>query len=328
MPYYRTDPCKVNYCIHSLISQSYKNLEILVIDDGSGKEFEQTLKEIAAMDSRIKIEHLEKNSGLSAARNYGLSICRGEYVIFVDSDDMLNYSAIEKLLTALHETKTDMAIGELAVINDYTTADVHMTYSKKIDSFNTLESLENLVINRGFGSTACGRLARKEIWYHQGMKPFIEGILHEDLAAVWKVISRCSTVSWIRGNYYYYYQGENSDIHTKKIPVKFCKDFIDALEYRNNSLLEEYKELAGAVAFSYLINCPLIYMYASMLSADEEKKRYKMWAKTLFYKNFKEGIRYPSIKKKQYIKILLFRIHPVLYVGLHKTIRKIKRMRY
>lgn len=328
VPYYRTEYYKVKYCIDSLICQSYKDIEILVVDDGSGNEFSGILKKVEDMDSRIRIEHLEKNSGLSAARNYGLSVCRGDYVLFVDSDDMLNHNTVEDLFMALKKTKADMAIGELVVVNNYMMTDDEGPCRENIEYFNTLETLENLVVSKKFGSTACGRLARKEIWYPDETVPFIEGILHEDLASMWKVISGCDSVCWVRGNYYCYYQGANSGIHTKSISVKFCIDFINALEYRNKSLLKKYRELETAIAFSYLVNCPLIYTYICMLDTNTEKEKLKTRVKELFYKNLKRGMRYAPIEKKQNIKILLFRFNPNIYGLIYKIIRKVKGMRY
>lgn len=325
VPFYKTPEKNFKICINSLISQTYNNIEILVINDGSGAEWINFLNNIAKMDNRIKIIHRKNNMGLSATRNYGLTKCKGQEVIFVDSDDMLSQDAIDLMMSAKASTGAELIIGELCVINSY---DIHDTSinNGEYEVYKCIDALEKMIVNDGFGSTACGRLASKNIWI-QGEAPFIEGLLHEDLASTWKIIERSNTVCWLRGNLYFYYQGGHSEIHTKYVSEKFCNDYIWALEYRNNGIIEKYKELKKAVAFSYLLNCPLIYMYAYSINEKKAADKFKKAAFNLFLENYRIGMSYSYINFKQKVKILMFKFSPMLYCLTYKIKRKVKGLR-
>lgn len=87
-------------CVESIISQTYDNLEVILIDDGSTDRSGKICDEFAEKDSRIVVIH-QKNSGVSAARNRGLDLCRGEYISFVDSDDYYCTDLMESAMNAL-----------------------------------------------------------------------------------------------------------------------------------------------------------------------------------------------------------------------------------
>ena len=104
-------------CLDSVVSQTYTNLEIILVDDGSPDGCPQICDEYASKDSRIIVIHKE-NGGLSDARNVGLDICKGEYISFVDSDDWINNHYIEKLLSAAETVKADIAVASCKYISD------------------------------------------------------------------------------------------------------------------------------------------------------------------------------------------------------------------
>ena len=96
-------------CVDSLLKQTYKNLEIILVDDGSPDNCPLICDELAKIDSRVKVLH-KKNGGLSDARNYGLDHCNGNYVVFVDSDDFVNINMIDYLYKAIKNQNADIAI--------------------------------------------------------------------------------------------------------------------------------------------------------------------------------------------------------------------------
>ena len=108
VPVYNVEPY-IHQCIDSIINQTYKDLEILLIDDGSPDNCGAICDEYAKQDSRIRVFHTE-NRGLSAARNLGLKEAKGEYIGFVDSDDWVEPYMYEKLLEAIQENETDISI--------------------------------------------------------------------------------------------------------------------------------------------------------------------------------------------------------------------------
>ena len=109
VPVYNT-AAYLDECIQSVVSQTYQDLEILLIDDCSTDGSSQKLDQWGAKDERIRVVHKEKNSGVSASRNIGLKMARGEYIAFVDSDDYIDRTMYEKMLTNIVNTGADVAI--------------------------------------------------------------------------------------------------------------------------------------------------------------------------------------------------------------------------
>ena len=326
VPFYKTPQDGFDSCIESLISQTYYNLEILVIDDCSGYEWFKQLDDVAKLDPRITVVRRETNGGLSAVRNYGLKICTGEFVVFVDSDDVLHHYAIQYLYENILETGSDIAIGGLTITNTYEIQGLDEEQIVNVHIYDTITALEKMMTNSGFGSTACGRLAHKRVWECNG-SPFIEGLLHEDLASTWEVVSGCQKICWIDANLYYYYQGGQSAIHSKTVSAKFCQDFLFALNNRNNGVSLKYPSLSTAADYSNLVNCPNIYMYACDIDNKNTSLLIKKEVLKLFKKSFKSGCAYPKSKHNQRIKMTIFKFEPSLFCLIYNLIRKIKGLR-
>lgn len=326
VPFFRTEYTKFQCCIKSLIKQSYEKLEIVVVDDGSGDEYSDVLTTIGNLDCRIIVYKMDKNSGLSAARNFGLSVSKGEYVIFVDSDDVLNSYAIESLYYHIVNSECDMAIGGLSVVSGYSLLDSDKKPISNVVVMDNIEALKRLLANNGFGSTACGRLAKKTVWEKEG-KPFIEGVLHEDLASMWNVIYNCNKIVWCKGSYYYYYQGNSSSIHKKNVTAKFVKDFFDAMNNRNKKLAEICPILSCDIANSYIILCPQIFIYASICEDKSVGLFYSKDSVSLFKKNYSKANEIVGLSLKQRAQRLLFYISPGLFKLFYIISRKISKRR-
>lgn len=109
VPIYKVEK-QLKRCIDSIINQTYDNLEIILVNDGSPDNCGEICNERAMLDKRIKVIH-KKNEGLGMARNSGLDVATGEYVVFIDSDDYVKENYIELLLSAINENNADLAIG-------------------------------------------------------------------------------------------------------------------------------------------------------------------------------------------------------------------------
>ena len=185
-----------------------------------------------------------------------------------------------------------------------------------------------MITNSGFGATACGRLASKKLWTAGGMEPFIAGLIHEDLASTWKVVCDCKRICWIDENIYFYYQGEQSAIHSKEVSEKFCRDYIFALKNRNKGVIKKYPHLKAVTDLSNLMHCPNIYMYANEITNSKTAMNIKEEVMDIFKSSYRSGLNYNSISKKQIIKAVLFEKCPNIYCQVYKVIRKIKGLRY
>ena len=144
IPIYNTDKY-LSKCIDSIISQTYQNLEIILVDDGSTDDSDKIADDYARKDQRIKVIH-QKNTGQSAARNAGLEIATGEYISFIDSDDKIEKSFIEKLLDPyLTDKNTALSICGIHYkrLNQHSAEDV---YINSLRSVNKKESQKSYIL--------------------------------------------------------------------------------------------------------------------------------------------------------------------------------------
>ena len=109
VPVYKVEE-ELERCVQSLVNQTYKNIEIILVDDGSPDRCPLLCDEYAQKDSRVRVIH-KKNGGLSDARNVGLQATTGEYVLYIDSDDYIDLDSCERFLKATEQQKVDIVVG-------------------------------------------------------------------------------------------------------------------------------------------------------------------------------------------------------------------------
>lgn len=322
IPVYNTPKDKLVHCMSSVINQTYSDLEIIIVDDGSEKNIAEETDEYAKKDKRITVVHT-KNSGLSLARANGISASTGDYIFFIDSDDVISLNAIECLAEAIQSTESDLALGRLSVISEYPKLTVSET-EYDIKTYSNLEALEHLISCNGIGSTACCRLAKKEVW---GNQPFLPGRLHEDLASMWEVFERCNKIAVCDRELYFYYHGDQSSIHGKKNSKKFCVDFWRAFYERYENLLRRYPQMKNADRFSCLIYCPQIWSAIYNSNCKDELKDLSAECVNLFNSSWADGKKYAKQHCLKWEKYILFRISPYLYNFIYSMWRKINGIR-
>ena len=107
----------IHECVDSIINQTYKNIEIILVDDGSPDNCGKICDEYAKKDNRIKVIH-KPNGGLSDARNHGIDVANGEWLMFIDSDDWIEPNMAEKLLHSALNNKADLAISSVILFDE------------------------------------------------------------------------------------------------------------------------------------------------------------------------------------------------------------------
>ena len=189
-------------CVDSVRNQTYNNLEIILVDDGSPDNCGQMCDQYAAEDPRVRVVH-KRNGGLSDARNAGMASSNGDYLCFVDSDDVLNRNAAQVMLKYALENKADLVCASHLPFVDGTTPD----YGKIGGSARSLERLPAIeqFVQKDWG--AWGKLYRREI--HDGIS-FPTGKIHEDEAIMLQILDRCDRIVCIDDVLYGYRQREGS----------------------------------------------------------------------------------------------------------------------
>lgn len=203
-------------CIDSIINQTYKNLRIILVNDGSTDSSGVICDDYAKIDNRIQVIH-KKNGGLSSARNAGLAKCNFiGYLMFVDSDDWISIDAIEILLRNMLNQESDMI-----VFNFYITCNNKKTFVNTTGHcvFKTYEIKHKLILDIWLNSV-WDKFYRADIYREIR---FPEGQSYEDAYVMMDVLKKCNKIGCIN-QALYYYNRENSGSITKSINPKLIYD--------------------------------------------------------------------------------------------------------
>jgi len=287
----------VEKCIKSLINQTYKNIEIILVDDGSTDSSYDICKKYSETDSRINLIHKE-NGGLSDARNVGIENATGEYITFLDSDDWLSYNYCETMIKEINETKADIVMCNLVnVYNDDYVFKNKSDYNKDIYSnIQALEKFEDTI-----NVVAVAKLYKKNLFDNLRYKV---GKIHEDEFMFHRIFFKANKIVCLDIQMYAYRQRQNS-ITTSRFSLKRL-DIIDALEdrinfYEENSL-EKLKEKTRA-AYMYLLKKNIKEVSNSDFdNKDEYIKKMSVRLK----RNYKE------CKKTKYISYKFFILSKIM----------------
>ncbi|WP_022772777.1 glycosyltransferase family 2 protein [Butyrivibrio sp. AE2015] len=210
-------------CIESLISQTYKDIEIILVDDGSTDSSGAICDEYAQKDNRIKVIHKE-NGGLSDARNAGLDIASGDYIGFVDSDDYIDEHMYGHLYDILVDNNADMSVCDFLEVSDTDDAKDAQSESK----IEIIEDKDVYKLVTSFNTadiTAWNKLYKRDIFSDYR---FEKGRLHEDQWAIPYVVSKCNRIVKSSAKLYYYVT-RNDSISKTRLSPKRMWDLLDAL---------------------------------------------------------------------------------------------------
>ena len=196
-------------CIDSIIGQTYKNLEIILVNDGSKDRSLEICKNYMIRDFRIKIVD-KPNGGLSDARNAGIKQASGEYICFVDSDDFIKEKMIEDMLTTLLKANSDICVCDMEYL--YDNGDLKFASGGEFKEGSVLDDPNLMIIN----NSACNKLYRLSL-FDDWSFPF--GKYYEDLATVPVLLYKANKICKVNEPFYVYYQRSGSIAHSanKKI---------------------------------------------------------------------------------------------------------------
>lgn len=239
VPVYRVEPY-LRKCIDSILEQTYKDLEILLIDDGSPDQCGIICDEYAQKDIRIRVFHTE-NRGLASARNLGLDNARGDYIGFVDADDWIEPDLYEVLIDKIQ----DADISACGFWYEYQNKQRKWNYSQET-AFSGVEALRAL-INGDLKNTVWSKLYRKECW---AAIRFPEGRVHEDIATTYRILLKEYKVVSTPSYLYHYRQRDDSIAGTRS--MEHLIDYWDAFYGRYKDLSQAYSNDPGIIEKSLL----------------------------------------------------------------------------
>lgn len=209
VPVYGVEPY-LDACVKSLTGQTYRNVEILLVDDGSPDRCPQLCDEWAARDSRVRALH-KPNGGLSDARNAGLDAARGAYVMFVDSDDFVDAHIVADLYALLRQTGADVACGGIFKYGGGKPIPVYNPIIRtEAITYTGVEQLRHLLDSQ-VDCSACGKLYTRAAI---GSLRFIKGRYNEDVIFLFELYGACLRVACTQRRYYYYRDTAGSVTHT------------------------------------------------------------------------------------------------------------------
>jgi glycosyltransferase involved in cell wall biosynthesis len=274
------------HCAESVMEQSYKNIEIILIDDGSTDRSPDICDNLARMDQRVRVIH-QSNGGVSSARNTGLHNARGEYIAFLDSDDFLHRHFIKYLLFLSLKHQAQMSACGLYSGSGWEFEGISM----KGDTF--VYSGKEAIISRKIKSGVVGKLYKKEIF--NGLYfPVSDHLNYEDEALIYKLLYRSAKVVVTKKPLYYIYQNQFSA--TRKENHYRSTDFYGVLQDRILFFADKDREL---LEYSYEYLCLNLMRFYFICKTDAKNKN-----------NMQELL---MLYEKAYYKVLYNEVTPFKY---------------
>lgn len=234
IPIYKVESY-IDKCVESVLNQTWKNIEVILVDDGSPDKCGLMCDEYAKKDKRIKVIHKD-NGGLSDARNAGVEVATGDYIGFVDSDDWIDENFYEQLIEKIKKTGADIVTAGVKKVWEDGKTEV-MTSTQEIQ-LNNREAM-TAIIEESF--------LKQPVWYKlyradAARVKFKKGVLHEDNYWSYQVVARANKVIVMSEPYYYYRQRSNSIMSSEYSEKRLAA--IESKIQRQKFLIQKYPELA------------------------------------------------------------------------------------
>lgn len=309
-------------CIDSILNQTYTNIEIILVNDGTPDNCGQICNDYSKKYSNVIVVH-KKNGGSSSARNVGLDIATGDYIGFVDSDDWIEPNMYQRLIENAIKYNAEISVGGLNNIKEYKNKyeQVKSTYNGKIEisCIDKYEGMKNFFLGTW---PAWDKIYKKEV--HEDIR-FPEGEINEDEAIALKLIDRCEKIVYTNEALYNYLSRPNS-ITTSKFSEKNldwyrnCKNNLKFIN-KNYPQLSKYAQVRFCNSIMWSLRCIVL-----------QNEKFKDSTKLLI-KELKENKEYIlkneliSKKEKLWIRLIL---NTSIFgnISVFKILTKINNLRY
>lgn len=314
-------------CINSLLKQTYTDMEIILVDDGSTDGSGEVCDRFAAGDRRVRVLHKE-NGGSSSARNLGIDNAKGDYIGFVDSDDYVDADMYERLYAAVCEYHVNAAqIGRDEIDPDGNILPDICIPPEKEECIAPEKFMEELLMHRG-DCSFCTKLIRREMFFRESGNSldyrFPLGVLNEDFHLLIQMLDRIGPMVSLPGHAYhvFYRLGSNSRKESRENFSRVFADSVDNAGLAAEIVKRKYPGLEAAV-FRFGIFQRLEYMlHIPVAQMNRENGMYRDIVRYL-RRNWLKSMRNPLLTRKNKIYHTLFALAPR---GIRKLHRKLRRM--
>ncbi len=316
VPVYNVEKYLVE-CVELLKAQTYSNIEIILIDDGSEDSSGILCDILAGTDKRIYVIH-QSNQGLSAARNVGIEASHGEYITCIDSDDLISKDYIHILLNAAVKNDCDISIGKMVgLYTDNQEIDFLNSWRKKNSSviiFNTYESLRIMLLQNEFDVSACAKLYKREL-FNDVRYPV--GKLYEDMATTYKLVSKVERVAYCKQAIYGYRQKRENSITSEKFNIRKM-ELMESYSKFYKFVKNNFPELSNEAECKYAACATKIL--TSLYQSNERKQHLEIEQKMkrAIRKRYVAIFRQKDLLLKRKIKIVCAGLWEVPYRIINK----------
>ncbi len=304
----------IERCVLSIKNQSYSNIEIIVVNDGSSDETEKIVQRIADRDSKVRLITIP-NGGVSHARNVGIDNATGDFITFVDSDDYIDYEMYAYLMDLVPKYDADIAQCSYKNINPDGSI-VLVGNNEKIIEQSRDEAVKCLISGRLFSGGLWNKVYRATLFENIRLDEHIK--YNEDVLANFYLFEKANKSVYSDIAFYNYVANHDSSTHSAD-PVRANREFLYVAEkILNKSIGKPYEEVARRRMLNSLLG-----LYAAYLFADKNRnsKKQKQEIKSRIVENYKKGL-YKS--KKDRVRVFMFRFFPHIYVGAYRLYDKIR----
>lgn len=308
IPVYNTYDYLVK-CIDSVLAQTLKEIEIIVVNDGSTDNSLKILNQYVATNSIILID--KNNEGQGVARNRALDICRGKYISFVDSDDYIENDMLEKMYKKAENNKLDITICNYKVVDEKSNEINNNISYDNSEIINSNECMKRFLTNNTVEGFSWNKLFASELFKKNNIR-YPTNMKYEDIPAVFNLIFISNRIGFVNEKFYYYVQRSQST--TNQLNLKNNEDFVMSMKMVHDILKNNMISDIFRYEYQYYYIKKMMYQYIfvnklkgrdDILKFDEFRK--KIRTEILVLSENVIGNKYFS--KKELIKMVLFRIN-------------------
>lgn len=245
-------------CISSIIAQTYQNIEIILINDGSTDKSKKICEDFANKDDRIKIIN-QKNKGVSGARNAGIDIAKGEYLGFIDPDDYISEDMYEILYNLITKYVADISMCSHYRVEKNMNSCLYIT--EELEFYNKDEALKALLIDKKIQNYSWDKLYKKDLFKNIR---FPLGKNYEDIGTLFYIFEKITKLVYINSPKYFYLRRESSITETRS--ETNLTDYINMSYVRNKYIEKHYPELEIYNSYNIVIAIINTFRYGYKLT--------------------------------------------------------------